>query len=536
MNRTSKKIKLESHSNSKIDASSNHRNGDRVRSGHYMTSCLNDDDNNDVEVPIASPDLANDNDVAVTDTDEIKDEQTLALATTPTVITTTLQTSAQLQNQTNRHYKSKNQQNGTSKLRANDDNNVGMIMANTVVIRPVNLPVKTNDGSISGGLTFDKQNTSLKNLIYYIKHAYSSNLTSPKWKNFKGIKLQVAEKIRLNNVIWRTWFEQYGIRDVSKRKKSLICQFTNILETTKPPKVTVLEGKYWKRRLDSITTEYKKWRELSRKQIKSINDTLIIQSDQSSLDKVAQISNNNNSNNNSNNNTNNNNYSILNNDNNLNSNSICTANNNNNNNQQLNQLINNSSVYENNNLQINVQTPIVNNSFYLSNANSLSNSSLNTSSSSSNFNNFYNNSSTTTTNNNNVYYPYNNEQNNQLNQQNDLIHSNNSYSNYSSTYNNQFNSITNIGSPYTPMTPANLNSYQHTQQNQQYSSNNTTKQTPYNNRMRSPSPGLFDFDFFNISSDTLFSTYNNQDAKDTGMTIMLESNYMKFISIFFTKK
>jgi MAX-like protein X len=252
-----------------------------------------------------------------------------------------------------------------------------MIMANTVVIRPVNLPVKTNDGSISGGLTFDKQNTSLKNLIYYIKHAYSSNLTSPKWKNFKGIKLQVTEKIRLNNVIWRTWFEQYGIRDVSKRKKSLICQFTNVLETTKPPKVTVLEGKYWKRRLESITTEYKKWRELSRKQIKSINDTQSILSEQLILDKVAQITNNfsnNNNNLNNSNNNNNNNYQLLNNENNLNNNSICIANNNSNNsNQQLNQLINNNSMYDNNNLQINVQTPIANsNSFYLSNANSLS--------------------------------------------------------------------------------------------------------------------------------------------------------------------
>ena len=62
--------------------------------------------------------------------------------------------------------------------------------------------------SISGGLTFDKNNKSLKNLIYYIKTAYSNSLTSPKWKNFKGLKLQVIEKIRLNNVIWRTWFEQ----------------------------------------------------------------------------------------------------------------------------------------------------------------------------------------------------------------------------------------------------------------------------------------------------------------------------------------
>ena len=62
--------------------------------------------------------------------------------------------------------------------------------------------------TISGGLTLNRTNKSLKNLILYIKTAYSNNLTSPKWKNFKGLKLQVVEKIRLNNVIWRTWFDQ----------------------------------------------------------------------------------------------------------------------------------------------------------------------------------------------------------------------------------------------------------------------------------------------------------------------------------------
>lgn len=71
------------------------------------------------------------------------------------------------------------------------------------------ISIVTEDGSISGGLTlYDKTNKSLKNLIYYIKVAYSNNLTSPKWKNFKGLRLQVTEKIRLNNVIWRGWFEQ----------------------------------------------------------------------------------------------------------------------------------------------------------------------------------------------------------------------------------------------------------------------------------------------------------------------------------------
>lgn len=53
-----------------------------------------------------------------------------------------------------------------------------------------------------------EKNNSLKNLIKYLTTAYSPNLTSPKWKNFKGLKLTVKDKIRLNNVIWRTWFQE----------------------------------------------------------------------------------------------------------------------------------------------------------------------------------------------------------------------------------------------------------------------------------------------------------------------------------------
>jgi hypothetical protein len=81
------------------------------------------------------------------------------------------------------------------KIRKNVDGIVGMIFAH-------------QGASISGGLTLDKANTSLMKLIFYIKTSYSNNLTSPKWKNFKGLKLQVTEKIRINNVIWRSWFEQ----------------------------------------------------------------------------------------------------------------------------------------------------------------------------------------------------------------------------------------------------------------------------------------------------------------------------------------
>lgn len=37
---------------------------------------------------------------------------------------------------------------------------------------------------------------------------YSGKLVSPKWKNFKGLKLLCRDKIRLNNAIWRAWYIQ----------------------------------------------------------------------------------------------------------------------------------------------------------------------------------------------------------------------------------------------------------------------------------------------------------------------------------------
>jgi MAX-like protein X len=65
------------------------------------------------------------------------------------------------------------------------------------------VPAKHDESSIN-----KEKNNSLKNLIKYLTTAYSPNLTSPKWKNFKGLKLNVKDKIRLNNVIWRTWFQE----------------------------------------------------------------------------------------------------------------------------------------------------------------------------------------------------------------------------------------------------------------------------------------------------------------------------------------
>lgn len=49
---------------------------------------------------------------------------------------------------------------------------------------------------------------SLSKLFQCMSLAYESKLTSPKWKTFKGLKLKLRDKIRLNNMIWRAWHMQ----------------------------------------------------------------------------------------------------------------------------------------------------------------------------------------------------------------------------------------------------------------------------------------------------------------------------------------
>ncbi|XP_060115257.1 carbohydrate-responsive element-binding protein isoform X2 [Heteronotia binoei] len=88
--------------------------------------------------------------------------------------------------------------------------------------------------------------------------AYSDNLVSPKWKNFKGLRLLCRDKIRLNNAIWRAWYIQYV-----ERRKSPVCGFVTPLDGSdehRKPEAVVLEGKYWKRRIEVVMKEYHKWR------------------------------------------------------------------------------------------------------------------------------------------------------------------------------------------------------------------------------------------------------------------------------------
>ncbi|BES97221.1 Helix-loop-helix DNA-Hypothetical protein domain, partial [Nesidiocoris tenuis] len=106
--------------------------------------------------------------------------------------------------------------------------------------------------------------TSLTKLFKCMSLAYRQKLTSPKWNRFKGIRLRWKDKIRLNNVIWRCWHMQF-----IKKKNTLVCQFASPLDadTHNKPEAVVLEGKYWKRKLNAVTAEYKKWRLFSHNQL-----------------------------------------------------------------------------------------------------------------------------------------------------------------------------------------------------------------------------------------------------------------------------
>ncbi|XP_016041447.1 carbohydrate-responsive element-binding protein isoform X2 [Erinaceus europaeus] len=109
---------------------------------------------------------------------------------------------------------------------------------------------------------------TLTRLFECMSLAYSGNLVSPKWKNFKGLKLLCRDKIRLNNAIWRAWYTQYV-----ERRKSPVCGFVTPLQGPeadehRKPEAVVLEGNYWKRRIEVVMREYHKWRIYYKKRLR----------------------------------------------------------------------------------------------------------------------------------------------------------------------------------------------------------------------------------------------------------------------------
>ncbi|XP_077403540.1 carbohydrate-responsive element-binding protein isoform X2 [Vanacampus margaritifer] len=124
----------------------------------------------------------------------------------------------------------------------------------------------------SGSLSIDP---TLTRLFECMSLAYSGKIVSPKWKSFKGLRLLWRDKIRLNNAIWRAWFIQY----VEKRKNP-VCGFVTPLEGSeadahRKPEAIVLEGSYWKRRIEVVIKEYHKWRIYYKKRLQKEKDGII---------------------------------------------------------------------------------------------------------------------------------------------------------------------------------------------------------------------------------------------------------------------
>uniref|UniRef100_A0A8C5UPB4 MLX interacting protein n=1 Tax=Microcebus murinus TaxID=30608 RepID=A0A8C5UPB4_MICMU len=104
---------------------------------------------------------------------------------------------------------------------------------------------------------------SLTKLFECMTLAYSGKLVSPKWKNFKGLKLQWRDKIRLNNAIWRGWYMQY-----LEKRKNPVCHFVTPLDGS----AITTEGKYWKSRIEIVIREYHKWRTYFKKRLQQHKD------------------------------------------------------------------------------------------------------------------------------------------------------------------------------------------------------------------------------------------------------------------------
>jgi hypothetical protein len=128
---------------------------------------------------------------------------------------------------------------------------------------PIRKPKRRNNQPSGNMIKFslpesNNKEVSLTSLFKSMSHAYRQKLTSPKWNRFRGLKLRWKDKIRMNNVIWRCWHMQF-----LKNEPRPLCAFANPLDIDNHNRTegsTVLEGKYWKRKLETIQKEYHYWR------------------------------------------------------------------------------------------------------------------------------------------------------------------------------------------------------------------------------------------------------------------------------------
>ncbi|NWU42413.1 MLXPL protein, partial [Hylia prasina] len=112
---------------------------------------------------------------------------------------------------------------------------------------------------------------TLTRLFECMSLEYSGKLVSPKWKNFKGLRLLCWDKIRLNNVIWRAWYIQCVSDMAQGNQPWLWGAGAGELSYDPPcpaPQAVVLEGNYWKRRIEVVMREYHKWRIYYKKRLR----------------------------------------------------------------------------------------------------------------------------------------------------------------------------------------------------------------------------------------------------------------------------
>jgi len=148
---------------------------------------------------------------------------------------------------------------GKETLHTQDDYDQKDMVANDVSGQELDFEEReVKEEYVFGDATHQKTvaiDASLSKLLQCMSIAYSCKLTSPKWKQFKGLRLKVKDKIRLNNIIWRCWHMQY-----IHGKKPPVCQFATTTDVHNKPEAVLLEGKYWKRGTGTVTAEYNKWR------------------------------------------------------------------------------------------------------------------------------------------------------------------------------------------------------------------------------------------------------------------------------------
>ncbi|KAL3319630.1 hypothetical protein Ciccas_001699 [Cichlidogyrus casuarinus] len=109
---------------------------------------------------------------------------------------------------------------------------------------------------------FNIELQDLSSLIENLSIAYAGNITSPKWNQFKGVSFSLRDKIRLNNIIWREFHRQY----IYKFQPIVVKFQAPLTEGHGSPEAIILEGKYWKRKVHTISNEYQKWRNFFRNQ------------------------------------------------------------------------------------------------------------------------------------------------------------------------------------------------------------------------------------------------------------------------------